>query len=254
MRRFLMGVLLAGVACQDNGGGGVERHGSSSPGLKDPGPAPNGEYGNDPGVPDAGASDDGPASEGEDAEPAAPPDAGGLTDAQVIEIPLRMMAGEVARVACRRRLECCDPATRHGLPDDAAGCTQALAELLQPFVDEVGRSVGGDRATYDGVALGHCLDALAAADCSQARTWEPLLVGESCPFLGPTLGGGQACRSSYECDKGFCAGVNLTRDGRCTSPRLADGQPCDRGDDCVSGACHPTLDTCAAPTPGNLCD
>jgi hypothetical protein len=253
MKRLVIALALAGLAC-DGGGGGIERHGSAGPG-KDPGPAPHGEYEGDPGVPDAGAGEDGPAVEQQDTGgPVAPPDGGIVPDVHVADIPLAMLPVAVARVACQRRADCCAPGSRSGLPDDAAACAQALAELLQPFAQEVARSVGGDRVTYDGVALGHCLEQLGAADCAQARTWEPLLIAQSCPFLGATLSGGLACRSSYECDKGYCAGGSATRDGRCTSPRLADGQPCDRGDDCASGACHPTLDTCAAPTPGNLCD
>jgi hypothetical protein len=247
MRRVLIALVLAGVACGDNGGG-VERHSSAGPG--DPS-ASTGEYGNDPGLPEAGVGreDDG----GVVAEDAAPKlDGGAASDTRAVEIPLSMMPAEVARVACQRRLDCC--ATRTGLPDDLAGCTQALTDLLQPFAQEVGRSVGGDRVTYDGVALGHCLAQLAAADCGQARTFEPLLIGQSCPFIGATLGNGLACRSSYECDKGYCAGGSASRDGRCTAPRLPEGQPCNRGDDCASGFCHPTLDTCAAPMPGNLCD
>jgi hypothetical protein len=249
MRRLVL--VLALVAGCHGKGDAFERHGSAGPGSGDPGAG--GEYGSDPGRLDAGS-----AGADVDAELGAPPDAtkaieAAVVEAAVVELPLSMLATEVARVACQRRLACCAPGAP-GLPADQAGCQQALDELLQPYADEVTRSVGDDRATYDGVALAHCLAQLTAMTCDQARTWEPLLVGSLCPFVAPTLGEGDACRSSYECRNGFCAGVSGSHDGRCTTPRLANGQPCDRGDDCASGTCHATLDVCAPPTPGNLCD
>jgi hypothetical protein len=255
MRRPLIALALAGAVALlglgcDAGGGGIERHGSAGPDKR----GSNGEYEGDPGIPDGGGAsdDDGSAPADDDAGEPTPPDAALPPDVHVRDVPLSMLPAEVAKVACQRRLDCCT--NRSGLPDDLAGCAQALGELLQPLADEIGRSVGGDRVTYDGVALGHCLEQLAAADCAQARVFEPLLVFESCPFLGATLSNGLACRSSYECDKGYCAGGSASRDGRCTAARLPDGQPCDRADDCASGTCHPALDTCAPSMPGNLCD
>jgi hypothetical protein len=252
MKRAVL-LLLLSVACRGTDGT-IERHGSSGPGKHDPGPAPNGEYGNDPGEADA-KQDFVPM-------PADDPDGGAEDDAAVEDagsdgpaaVPLEEAPARIARLTCQRRLGCCMPAERSGLPDDQTGCEQELTDLLAPSLQAFARSVAAGRATYDGAALTRCLAALEAAACPEARAWEPLLAGSRCGFAAGALPAGDDCRASYECTGGFCQGVDQSRDGRCVSPRLADDQPCDRGEDCASGSCHPLLDVCAAPEPGNICD
>jgi hypothetical protein len=241
-------VLVSGLACRGSSGGAVERRGNGG-GVHDPGPAPNGEYGNDPGAADAG-HDLAPAEEEEVDAGAAPDDAGG----GVVPLPLEEVPARIAQLTCRRRLDCCQPGERSGLPEELAACEQELGEQLGPFFESYAREVGAGRAGYDGVVAADCLTALESAPCDEARTWEPLLAGGRCQFVVPTLADGEDCRTSYECIDGFCQGPGADRDGRCVSPRLADGQPCERGEDCASGTCHPALDVCAAPEPGNICD
>jgi hypothetical protein len=183
---------------------------------------------------------------------AAGEDAGG--EAGGPSLSLTEAPARVAHLACRRRLDCCAPAERSGLPDDPAACEQELTDQLTPYFEAVARAVAAGRATYQPEALSACLSALETAACPEAHAWEPLLVGTRCGFAGAALAAGEDCRSSYECMDGFCQGADQTRDGRCVSPRLADGQPCDRAEDCASGACHPLLDVCAPAEPGNLCD
>jgi len=243
--------LSGGLACQGTDGT-IERHGSSGPGS-DARPATNGEYGNDPGEADAkqdhtpAPADDPDAGAPED--DAAGGDAGSDAGLALAAAPVR-----VAHLTCQRRLDCCLPTERSGLPDEPAACERELTDQLTPFFEGFTRAVSAGRATYDGAALAACLTAFETASCPEAHSWEPLLVATRCGFAGAALAAGEGCRSSYECMAGFCQGVDQARDGRCVSPRLADGQPCERGEDCASGACHPLLDVCAAPEPGNLCD
>jgi hypothetical protein len=256
VKRALLVLAVAAAACQAGNSSSIERHGSG-PGKHDPGPAPGGEYEGDPGEPDAGPSPDlgvaeigagGAGGEEEEADAGVPAaDADGT-----VAIAMEKIAEAVARVACQRRRDCCMPAGP-GLPDDPAGCQQALQELLEPSQRAIARAFGDDRVQYDGAALARCLDARASAGCDDVRTWEPLLIATSCPFVLPMVEAGQPCQQSFECRDSHCVGGSLDRDGRCVSPRLPDGEACDRGDDCRSGACHPTLDVCAAPTPGDLC-
>ena len=145
------------------------------------------------------------------------------------------------------------PRTRPASAASTPNCEEALTELLQPFADDLARAVAAGRAAYDGFALAECLADLGKASCAEARTWEPLLVASHCPFVTSLLLAGDDCQASYECSDGFCQGADPSRLGRCVFPKLAGGQPCDRGEDCASGACHPTLDVCSAPVPGNLC-
>jgi hypothetical protein len=253
MKRLYALVVLAALGCQGTDGT-IERHGSGGAGRTDG--AAKGEYGDDPGEadarqdyvftppddPDGGAASDEDAS----AEDAIPADTGG---------PVLRLEEAVARIAhatCQRRLDCCMPAERAGVAD--ATCEPDLTEQLAPFFDAYAREVGAGRAGYDGAALATCLATLERAACPEARAWEPLLAATRCGFVVATLPAGEDCRASYECLGGFCQGVNATRDGRCVAPRLSDGQPCERGEDCASGACHPLLDVCAAPEPGNVCD
>jgi hypothetical protein len=253
VRRALVLLAVAAVACR-GADGSIERHGSGGPGKIDSGPASNGEYGNDPGEADARQDfvpmppDDPDGGLEEDASPVG--DAAG----EEAVLSLGQAPARIAHLACQRRLDCCLPAERSGLPDEAAACEQELADELGPSIDAFARSVAGGRATYDGAALTRCLASFQAAPCAEARRWEPLLAASRCAFLVAALPAGGACRGSYECRDGFCQGADPSRDGRCVSPRLPDGQPCDRGEDCASGACHPLLDVCAAPEPGNLCD
>jgi hypothetical protein len=254
MKLAVVFLVLAGLGCRA-ADGTIERHGSGRPGQTGPGPAPNGEYGNDPGEldakqdfvamppddPDGGVEDD--AARADDAGSGGPS-----------AIPLEEMPARIARLTCQRRLGCCTPAERSGLPDDPAACEQELTEQLAPSLEAFARSVAAGRATYDGAAATGCLAALASDACAEARTWEPLLAGARCGFAAGALPAGDDCRASYECTDGFCQGASPPRDGRCVAPRLADGQPCDRGEDCASGTCHPLLDVCAAPDPGNICD
>jgi hypothetical protein len=250
MKRAVM-LLLLSVACRATDGT-IERHGSNGPG---PGPAPKGEYGDDPG--EADAKQDFAFTPPDD------PDGGVEEDAAIMEdagadgpasIPLEEAPGRIARLTCQRRLGCCKPDERSGLPDDPAACEQELSEQLAPSLQAFARSVAAGRATYDDAALTRCLAALEAADCPEAVIWEPLLAGPRCGFAAGALPAGDDCQASYECMAGFCQGAAPGRDGRCVSPRLADGQPCDRAEDCASGACHPLLDVCAAAEPGNICD
>jgi len=249
-------VATGALACRADGtfdqpGGGRAK--------KDGGPAPNGEYGDDPGEADAKQDHvfmppDDPdlpdgAVEGDEDGGTGADDGGGPAALTLQEAPAR-----VAQLGCRRRLDCCPQAERSGLPDDPAACEAELAEQLAPFFEAFSRAVSAGRASYDAAALATCLSSFETAGCPEARAWEPLLVGSRCGFAGAATAAGEDCRSSYECTDGFCQGANQTRDGRCVSPRLADGQPCERGEDCSSGACHPTLDVCAPAEPGNLCD
>jgi hypothetical protein len=232
VKRLLLAAVLA-LACQRSPDGDIEQHGSGGPpGHPDPGPAPNGEYGNDPGAADAGT---GPQ-----------PDAQAVTP----NLPIEELAAAVAHTVCKRRADCC---TGDGGASDPATCEPNLTELLQPFAASLGRAIAMERVSYDGQALDVCLATLAAATCADAHTFEPLLLSRLCPIAVPLSPAGAACQASYECVDGFCQGSDLSRDGRCVSPKLPDGQPCDRGDDCASGACHPTLDVCAPPEPTELC-
>jgi hypothetical protein len=252
VKHALLLLAVAAAACQAANESSVERRGSD-PGKHDPGPAPGGEYEGDPGEPDAGPTPDLGAAPDEGAGGAGEMDAGAVPDAGAIAaIAMDKIAEAVARVACQRRRDCCMPVGM-GLPEDAAGCQQAMEELLQPTMTAIARSIGDDRARYDGAALARCLDQRAAATCDDARTWEPLLIVTTCPILTPAVEPGQLCHQSFECLDGHCVAGGPQRDGRCISPRLPDGEACDRGDDCQSGACHPTLDVCAAPMLGNLC-
>jgi hypothetical protein len=249
---LLLGAL-AGLACA-GANGDIERHGSAGPGKNDA--ARKGEYGDDPGEADAKQDfsfvpPDDPDGGAGPADDAAADDAGSDGAAA---LPLEEVPARIAHLTCQRRLDCCLPAERSGLPDAPADCEQELTDELAPFFDGLARSVAAGRATYDGAALTRCLAAFQAAACPEARGWEALLAGARCAFVGATVAAGSDCRSSYECLDGFCLGVDQARDGHCVAPRLADGQPCDRGDDCASGACHPILDVCAPPEPGNLCD
>jgi hypothetical protein len=226
--KVLLLAAVLGLACHGSPGGEIEQHGSAG-GAKgsDGGPAPNGEYGNDP---EAGVE--------------ILPDAAPVTPS----IPLEELAEAVAHTACRRRADCCGGGTV-----DPMSCETELTELLQPMAMGLSRAASVDRVMYDGQALDVCLATLAAAACAEASTFEPLLLARACPFLTPLSPAGAACQASYECVDGFCQGADLTRDGRCVSPKLPDGQPCDRGDDCASGACHSTLDVCAPAEAGRLC-
>jgi hypothetical protein len=251
MKLAVVFLVLTGLACRGTDGT-IERHGSG--GARSDG-ATNGEYGDDPGEadakqdfipmppddPDGGAEDD--AAAGEDAG----------SDGPAI-LPLEEAPARIARLTCQRRLDCCAPAERSGLPDDPAACEQELTDQLAPSLEAFARSVAAGRASYDAAALGRCLSAFESAACPEARTWEPLLAGARCGFVAGALPAGDDCRASYECTDGFCQGASPPRDGRCVAPRLADGQPCDRGEDCASGTCHPLLDVCAPLEPGNLCD
>ena len=232
MRGVAAALALMALACQGQSGE-IERH--RTIGAPAPGPAPRGEYEDEA---DAGTTD---------ASGAAPEAGGG-------ELALEALAQRAALATCRRRLDCCAPAERTGLSDDPAACQQELAEQLAPFLEGVARAVAAGRATYDGIAAAGCLADLEAAACAEARTWEALLLAAHCPIVDAAVPAGEDCRASYECTGGFCQGVDQARDGRCVSPRLADGQPCDRGEDCASGTCDAILDVCAAPQPGNVCD
>jgi hypothetical protein len=252
MKLAVVFVVLGGLACRGTDGT-IERHASGGAGKSDGGT--HGEYGDDPGEADAKQDfvfvppDDPDGGFDEDAAPGG--DAGGDGPGT---LPLEEMPARIAHLTCQRRLGCCTPAERSGLPDDPAACEQELTDQLAPSLDAFARAVAAGRASYDGPALVRCLAALESAACSEARTWEPLLAGTRCGFITGALSAGDDCRASYECVDGFCQGASQARDGRCVSPRLADGQPCDRGEDCMSGTCHPLLDVCAPPDPGNLCD
>jgi hypothetical protein len=231
--------LTGGLACQGTTGK-IEGHRTMTAG-KDPGPAPQGEY--EPGEPDAGA----PGSPGPVAVEA---DGGGVPG----EIALDQLAWRTAQLTCRRRHECCPATAGSDSPDFLDVCAQDLAEVLAPFIEGLARAVAGGRAGYDGIAAASCLAELESGDCAAASTWEPLLLAAHCPIVTAAVPPGEDCRASYECQDGFCqGGGDPTRLGRCVSPKLADGQPCDRGDDCASGTCHPALDVCAPEQPSKLC-
>jgi hypothetical protein len=247
MERLCALVVLAALGCQGTDGT-IERHGSGGAGRPDG--AAKGEYGDDPGEADAKQDhlftppddpDGGVATE--DAAPEG-------VEAGAPTLPLEEAVARIAHLTCQRRVDCCTQRT--GVAD--ATCEQELGDQLAPFFDAYAREVGAGRVGYDGAALTTCLAALERAPCPEARAWEPLLAPTRCGFIVATLPAGEDCRASYECLGGFCQGVNGERDGRCVAPRLADGQPCERGEDCASGACHPLLDVCAAPEPGNVCD
>jgi hypothetical protein len=143
---------------------------------------------------------------------------------------------------------------RMGLAGDRPTCEEDVSNLLRPLAEALNAAVTSGRASYDGAALARCLEAVKTSACPQARTWEVLALTTKCAFVTPRVASGGVCRASFECVGGHCDGGDETKDGRCVSPRKADGQPCDRGDDCASSACHPALDVCAPPQPGNICD
>jgi hypothetical protein len=232
---FAVLALAGGLACQ-GASGKIEGHRTMTAG-KDPGPAPRGEY--EPGEPDAGAP--GPVAVEAD---------GGVMG----EIALDQLAWRTAQLTCRRRRDCCAATPGSTAPDFLDVCAQDLAEVLSPFIEGLARAVASGRAGYDGIAAASCLAELEGADCPAASTWEPLLLAAHCPIVTAAVPAGDDCRASYECLDGFCqGGGDPTRLGRCVSPKLADGQPCDRGDDCASGTCHAALDVCAPDQPGKLC-
>jgi hypothetical protein len=235
--KLVVALALAGALACQGASGMIEGHRTMTAG-KDRGPAPQGEY--EPGEADAEAP--GPVAVEAD---------GGVIAG---EIALDQLAWRTAQLTCRRQRECCAATPGSTAPDFLDVCGQDLAEVLAPFLDGVARAVAAGRATYDGIAAASCLAELESAACPAASTWEPLLLAAHCPIVSAAVPAGEDCRASYECIDGFCQGAEPTRLGRCVTPKLADGQPCDRGDDCASGSCHGALDVCAPAEPGNLCD
>lgn len=233
MKLVVMLALAGGLACQ--AGSGMIEGRSLAPG-KNRGPAPQGGYepgGADADTPDAGAIEDGGAVIG--------------------EIGIEQLAWRAARATCRRRLECCPSSAPPGA-DDLDTCAQDVADLLVPFLEELGRAVTAGRASYDGLAAASCVTDLETAACPEARTWEVLQLAARCPITGAAVPAGAECQASYECIEGFCQGAEPALAGRCVTPKLPDGQPCRGADDCASGFCHPTLNVCAPGETGELCD
>src|SRR4051812_38907588 len=214
MKLVVVFLALTAVACRA-AEGTIERHGG--PGKADGGPSRGGEYGDDPGEADA-KQDFAPMPpddpEGGVGDEDATGDDGGAAPPAIAEVPAR-----IAHLACQRRLDCCQPAERSGLPDAPAACEQELADQLTPFFESFARSVAAGRARYDAAGLNGCLAAFESSTCADARTWEPLLLASRCGVAEAALAAGEDCRSSYECMEGFCQGVDQGRDGRCVSPR-----------------------------------
>jgi hypothetical protein len=142
-----------------------------------------------------------------------------------------------------------DTFCKRSSPTDSAGTCVPLPVL--------GELCSRDSAEYGRCAEGFC--EFAPGDVTGIGTCAPLKgQGESCQYDGD-------CQDALECSQGSCqpfpaAGEPCTRDcregaycdatGTC-QPQKAAGTTCEEDEECLTGACDPSTQLCAAPCNDN---
>ncbi len=194
---------------------------------------------------------------------------------------------------CKKAFACCSSAdiAVHfaGLNiTDEASCESQYTGLFMIAISQDKQAIADGTLVYDGDAAAACLDLLDTQSCTDFARSGGDLSGASCPdpFTGK-VAEGQSCVNDSVCTSGYCEGdtqapvkagickapptsgrpcpdftcaanlrCDFTTGTETCAPLLADGMPCDTGDDCTSGGCNGgdgmgTQGTCGAPT---VCD
>ena len=198
------------------------------------------------------------SNRGTGARDAVAPDGGPGGDGREVGagIELPDLPAQVGHAICEQRFACCSAAERDraGFAPDAVTCAQRFVNAFNLALPEYERSIDSGRAGYDGAALAGCLAAYRALGCAAARVGVPTAISVAgCPYLIAKVALGGACRQSFECVAGYCAGVGLSNDGVCT-PLKPDGADCLSPDQCQHGECDPDAEVCGTRPAWPLCE
>jgi hypothetical protein len=184
------------------------------------------------------------------------------------------LAADLADGDCAFFFRCCDDAELADLQQlgfsDEAGCRVVIHDIFQEAIDDLQVHVDAGELRFDGTAARECTAVLDSQTCPisvATNACESIYVGllpdgAACARIETNVNfvhNNNACASGL-CDTsaGVCAParqvneacigedcarglscVQLETGGICREP-LADGEPCNVGSECASGACNGT--------------